>query len=67
MDKWEYYETKTSYYGGSLEDYLNKMGEKGWELIHIFYVNETIENKEAVTRGRYMFKHKIQQENGNKT
>lgn len=67
MNKWEYYDTTVNYHGGSLEDYLNEIGEEGWELIKIFdSMIETIEDKELVIRGRFLFKRKIKQENGNK-
>lgn len=61
MAKWEYYDTITSFYGGRLQEFLNKRGEDGWELVKIFDgLTETIEDKEFVVRGRFLFKRKIE-------
>ena len=43
MDKWEY-KVETQYFGRQegLNDYLNKQGQEGWELISIPEYGETI-------------------------
>lgn len=61
MAKWEYYDTTTFYHDGTLEEFLNEKGEEGWELVKIFDgLMETLENKEYVVRGRFLFKRKIE-------